>query len=50
MAVLFRSGAKIDAKDITGQTPLELAIAGQKADCVTYLRLAQVRSQIFNLT
>ena len=45
MAILFKNGAKLDVKDCFAQTPLDIAIAGQKADCVTFLRLAQLATQ-----
>lgn len=39
---MFKNGAKLDIKDSDGQTPLELAVTHQKADCVTFLRLASL--------
>jgi hypothetical protein len=42
VAILFKNGAKLDIKDNNGQTALDIAVNGQKADCVTFLRLAQL--------
>jgi ankyrin repeat protein len=36
--ILFKNGAKLDSKDINQKTPLDLAVASQMADCVTFLR------------
>ena len=39
---MFKNGAKLDIKTEDGHTPLDLAVANQKADAVTLLRLAQL--------
>ena len=49
MSVLFKNGASLDVKDSEGQVPLDLAIAKHKADCVTFLRLAQLAISEGNL-
>ena len=40
--VLFKNGAKLDIKDNKGELALDVAINHQKADCVTFLRLASL--------
>jgi len=40
--ILFKNGVKLDLKNKADKTPLDLAVANQQADCVTFLRLAQL--------
>lgn len=40
--ILFKNGAKLDIRDGSNLSPLDVAIAHQKADLVTFLRLAQM--------
>eukprot|EP01119_Soliformovum_irregulare_P025849 TRINITY_DN9675_c0_g1_i1.p1 TRINITY_DN9675_c0_g1~~TRINITY_DN9675_c0_g1_i1.p1 ORF type:complete len:747 (+),score=228.32 TRINITY_DN9675_c0_g1_i1:245-2242(+) len=44
LSALFKNGGAtlLDAKDKNGKTALDIAVAEQKADCVTFLRLAQL--------
>jgi len=39
---LFKRSARLDLKDRTGKTPVEIAAENQNADCVTLLRIAQL--------
>jgi len=48
--VLFKNGAKLEPKNEDGNTPLDLAVATQKADCVTFLRLASMAVKEQTLT
>jgi ankyrin repeat protein len=40
--ILFKYGEKLNTKDIQGQTPVDIAMIHQHADCVTFLRLANL--------
>eukprot|EP01116_Phalansterium_solitarium_P023748 TRINITY_DN8484_c0_g1_i2.p1 TRINITY_DN8484_c0_g1~~TRINITY_DN8484_c0_g1_i2.p1 ORF type:complete len:708 (-),score=331.27 TRINITY_DN8484_c0_g1_i2:373-2496(-) len=42
---LFRNGARIDTRDSAGLLPVDVAVNEQKANVVTFLRLAQMAQQ-----